>query len=79
MTSLEPAYGFAEAAAKLQQLGYKISERYLREHIGEVPHTKVGRDVKFTESHLAEFLESRTKRPAAPRSGPAGGRRRRAA
>lgn len=77
--SLEPAFGYTEAAVRLNQRGYRISERWLREHIGQVPHIKVGRDVRFTDSLLAEFLEQHTKRPAAERAGPAGGRRRRAA
>lgn len=76
---LEPAYGFAQAAEKLQALGYRITESWLREHIGAVPHIKVGRDVKFTDSLLAEFLEQQTKRPQSRTSGPAGGRRRRSA
>jgi phage gp29-like protein len=61
MTAIEPAYGYAEAAAKLQALGYDISENWLRQH-PEVPRIKVGRAVQFTDSLLTEFLAAKTQR-----------------
>jgi phage gp29-like protein len=79
MNSIQPAFGFAEAARRLTEAGYDVTERWIREHIGAVPHTKVGRNVRFTDELLAEFLEQQTRRPAtaAPRRlQPAGGARR---
>lgn len=76
MTAIEPAYGFAEAAAKLQALGYSITENWLRQH-PEVPRIKVGHDVKFTDALLAEFISSKTQRPTVDDGRPSGARRRR--
>jgi len=61
VSGLEPAYGYAKAAEKLQALGYDVSEHWLRNH-PEVPRVKVGHDVKFTDALLAEFIESKTQR-----------------
>ena len=60
-SALEPAYGYAKAAEKLQALGYDVSEHWLRNH-PEVPRVKIGHDVKFTDALLAEFIESKTQR-----------------
>jgi hypothetical protein len=65
MTAIEPGHGFAAAAQKLQDAGYAITERWLRDHVKAVPHTKVGREIRFTDSHLAELLEQHTHRPVA--------------
>lgn len=64
--SIEPAFGYEEAAAKLQAAGYDVSAWFLREHIKEVPHTKVARKVRFTDTQLAEYIESLKHKPAAP-------------
>jgi hypothetical protein len=40
-------YTYAEAAAEL-----RVEERWLRRHIGSLPHSKKGRVVTFTDTDL---------------------------
>lgn len=68
-TALRILYGYAEAATALD-----LPETWLRRHINELPHCKVGQHVKFTEAHLreiAEMFEVRPDQPAAPANVPA--------
>lgn len=68
--SLRVLYGYAEAAVALD-----LPETWLRRHITELPHTKLGQHVKFTEAHLreiAEIFEVRPEQQTAPANVPAG-------
>ena len=38
---------------------------WLRDHHAEVPHIKIGRDVRYTRPLLEEYLEANTIRPTA--------------
>lgn len=50
-------------AAAAEWLG--MSESWLRKQVaaGEVPHVKLGREVKFTEDHLETILRDRERLP----------------
>lgn len=45
-------YTYPEAAAEL-----RVTERWLRGHIGELPHTKLGRVVWFSDADLDRIGE----------------------
>lgn len=60
---MNPPRDFAGAAAWLGK-----SESWLRKQValGLVPHSKVGRDVRFTDEHLEEIVLDGEVRPKAP-------------
>ena len=52
-------YTYAEAAERL----HGISETWLRRHIRELPHSKFGREVRFTDADLARIPQVVHKEP----------------
>lgn len=69
MTTLPRAYGFEEAATKLRNAGYKkITENWLRRHLSQVPHTRIGREITFTDEQLLAFLAAHSTAPPKPRA-----------
>lgn len=77
MTALPRACGFADAAAKLRAAGHtKMTEHWLRSHLDQVPHTRIGREITFTDDQLRAFLDGHSHTPAAKELRPADRRRR---
>lgn len=66
--TLETGYDYPAAAARLREAGYPVTERWLRNHIKELPHTKIGYEVRFTDAQLAELVADRSRTPAAQES-----------
>ncbi len=62
---MTPPRNYSQAAEWLQ-----MSESWLRKQVaaGLVPHSKLGRDVRFTEVHLAQILADGERLPR-PRIG----------
>lgn len=77
MTALPRAYGFAAAAAKLREAGHtKLTEYWLRSHLDQVPHTRIGREITFTDDQLRAFLDGHSHTPEVKELRPVDRRRR---
>ena len=51
-TEVEPLIGIEEAAAYID-----MSVRFIREHLDDIPHTRVGKCLKSTKSTLRQYIE----------------------
>ena len=69
MTALPAGYGADEAARRLTAAGYPRTAHWLKTHLSQVPHTRIGRDVRFTDAQLLEFLQLSSREPVVKAAG----------
>jgi hypothetical protein len=64
MTAIEPAFTSDTAAQKLTDAGYPVTADWIKKHLAEVPHLRMGRKIRFTDALLGEFIAQSTRRPS---------------